>query len=240
MKISNVKILATVISMAITAPSFAANVAKDEVKAKFENLLPFKVSKVTDSPLADFYQIESEKGIFYASNDGKYIFSGSLHKFSDGLMNLTAIRQRELANEQMAVLQGDLILFPAKDEKYRVTVFTDPTCGYCRKFHSEIRQYNELGITIAYAAFPRGGVKSEMATLLRNVWCSDNQAEALTKSKNDIPVVAKACTDPVDKMYHLGESLGISGTPSIILPNGEMLPGYQPPQQLLQTLENAG
>lgn len=240
MKIKKFKIVATAVGIVMAVPSFAANISKDEIKSKFEKLLPFKVNNVADSPLSDFYQLESEKGIFYASHDGKYIFSGSLHHFSEGLMNETALRQRELANSQLGTIKDDLIVFPAKNEKYRVTVFTDPTCGYCRKLHSEIQQYNNLGISIAYAAFPRGGIHSEMDVILKNVWCSDNQADALTKSKNDIPIAPKNCNNPVDKMYQLGEALGINGTPAIILPNGEMIPGYQPANKLLQTLENAG
>jgi len=224
----------------MSAPTIAADLTTTEAKAKFELLLPFKINQVSDSPLAGFYQLESEKGIFYASRDGEYIFSGSLHSFSDGLLNLTAVRQRELANGQMEAIQDELIVFPAKNEKYRVTVFTDPTCGYCRKLHSEIEQYNDLGITIAYAAFPRGGINSEMDKLLKDVWCSKDQNKALSDAKNDIPIAKGSCKTPVDQMYQIGESLGINGTPAIILPNGEMVPGYRPAQQLLQTLENAG
>lgn len=240
MRLANTKILATVLSVVMSAPTLAADLTTTEAKAKFELLLPFKINQVSDSPLAGFYQLESEKGIFYASRDGEYIFSGSLHSFSDGLLNLTAVRQRELANEQMEAIQDELIVFPAKNEKYRVTVFTDPTCGYCRKLHSEIEQYNDLGITIAYAAFPRGGINSEMDKLLKDVWCSKDQNKALSDAKNDIPIAKGSCQTPVDQMYQIGESLGINGTPAIILPNGEMVPGYRPAQQLLQTLENAG
>ncbi|WP_447018477.1 thioredoxin fold domain-containing protein [Shewanella algae] len=218
----------------------AADLTEQQTQSKFENLLPLKVNKVSDSPLSGFYQLESDRGIFYASKDGKFIFSGSLHNFEEGLLNLTALRQRELANQQLAAFADQLIVYPAKQEKYRVTVFTDPTCGYCRKLHSEIAEYNKLGITIAYAAFPRGGVNSEMDKILKDVWCSTNPAEALTKAKNDMALPHRACKNPVDQMYRVGESLGINGTPALIMPNGEMAPGYVPPHQLFQTLENAG
>ncbi|MEH6454706.1 MAG: thioredoxin fold domain-containing protein [Cocleimonas sp.] len=240
MRLTNIKLLATALAAIIATPAIAADLSTTEAKAKFEKLLPFKINHVTDAPIVGFYQLESEKGIFYASRDGEYIFSGSLHRFSDGLLNLTAVRQRDLANEQMKGIQDELIIFPAKDEKYRVTVFTDPTCGYCRKLHSEIDQYNALGITIAYAAFPRGGINSNMDKLLKDVWCSEDRKKALTDSKNDIAIAKGTCETPVDQMYQIGESLGINGTPAIILPNGEMVPGYRPAQQLLQTLENAG
>ena len=36
--------------------------------------------------------------------------------------------------------------------------------------------------------------------------------------------------------YNLGVELGVNGTPAIILPNGLMIPGYRPYQELLQAL----
>lgn len=240
MKLTKIKLLATTLTVFMAAPAISADLSAQQAKVKFESLLPFNIQQISEAPLAGFYQLESEKGIFYASHDGEYIFSGSLHRFSDGLLNLTAMRQRELANDQMKDIQDDLIVFPAKNEKYRVTVFTDPTCGYCRKLHSEIDGYNALGITIAYAAFPRGGINSEMDRLLKDVWCAKDQKQALTDAKNDVTIAKGTCDTPVDEMYSIGESLGINGTPAIILPNGDMVPGYRPPEQLLQTLENAG
>jgi thiol:disulfide interchange protein DsbC len=240
MRLIKITLIASALACFVATPTIAEGLSNQDMAKKFEKLLPFKVNKIVDAPVANFYQLESEKGIFYATRDGEYIFSGSLHNFSDGLLNLTALRQRELASDQMIAIQDELIVFPAKNEKYRVTVFTDPTCGYCRKLHSEIEQYNALGITIAYAAFPRAGINSDMDKILKNVWCSKNQNQAITNAKNDIAVPHATCNNPVDQMYSIGESLGVNGTPAIILPNGDMVPGYRPAQQLLQTLESAG
>ncbi|WP_083700380.1 thioredoxin fold domain-containing protein [Shewanella sp. UCD-KL12] len=235
-----IKTLLTSIFVVTSFSSVAETISTEDVKTKFEKLLPFEVTTVADAPIDGFYQIESEKGIFYASKDGKSIFSGSLHKFEEGLLNLTAVRQKELASTQLNSLHSSLIVYPAKNEKYFVTVFTDPTCGYCRKLHSEMSQYNELGITIAYAAYPRGGVNSQMANTLKNIWCSDNQLQAMDRAKADQSIPSKTCSSPVDKMYNIGSALGINGTPAIFLPNGELVPGYQPAQQLLSTLESKG
>lgn len=235
-----IKTLLAALVIVASSSSIGATITEDEVKTKFESLLPFKVTIVVEAPIVGFYQIESEKGIFYASKDGENIFSGSLHKFEEGLLNLTAIRQKELASAQLESLHSNLIVYPAKNEKYFVTVFTDPTCGYCRKLHNEMSEYNDLGITIAYAAYPRGGVNSEMANTLKNIWCSDNQLEAMDRAKSDLSVPNKSCSNPVDRMYNIGSALGINGTPALFLPNGELIPGYQPAQQLLSTLESQG
>ncbi len=236
--ISTNKILSLALIAATSFPTFAASeMTKEAIKTKFESLLPFSISLVSDAPIEGFYQLESEKGIFYSSRDGEKIFSGSLHEFEEGLLNLTAIRQQELSTGQLAELRDQLIVYKAKNEKHFVTVFTDPTCGYCRKLHSEMKSYNDLGITIAYAAYPRGGNNSQMANTLRNIWCSKDQKDSMNKAKSDIAFQAQNCDSPVSKMYDIGSSLGINGTPALFLPNGEMIAGYQPAAQLLATLE---
>ena len=40
--------------------------------------------------------------------------------------------------------------------------------------------------------------------------------------------------------HQLGQRLGVRGTPSMILENGEMVPGYVPPAQLAQMLDGKG
>src|SRR3546814_1051414 len=49
----------------------------------------------------------------------------------------------------------DRIVFAPKDPKYTVAVFTDVECGFCRKLHSQIDDYNREGIAVQYLAFPR-------------------------------------------------------------------------------------
>ena len=56
------------------------------------------------------------------------------------------------------ILYTQHIYMNCKDEKYKVTVFTDTSCGYCRKLHSQMQGYNDLGITVQYLAFPRSGI----------------------------------------------------------------------------------
>jgi len=43
--------------------------------------------------------------------------------------------------------------------------------------------------------------------------------------------------NPVAEQYALGQSIGLSGTPGIITEKGELLPGYEPPEEMLQELQ---
>ncbi len=78
-------------------------------------------------------------------------------------------------------------MFAPPNPKYTVTVFTDIECGYCRKLHSEIAEYNRQGIAIEYLAFPRMGLGSEDYRNMVSVWCASDRRKALTDAKNGKP-----------------------------------------------------
>ena len=118
-----------------------------------------------------------------------------------------------------------------------MVVLTDIECGYCRKFHSEIAEYNKRGIEIEYLAFPRAGIGSADYKKMVAVWCADDRRKALTDAKDDRKVPQKDCTSPVNMQYAAGLRMGLTGTPMILTPDGEMLGGYLPPAALEQRLE---
>ena len=133
----------------------------------------------------------------------------------------------------------ELISFPSKNELYSVTVFTDVDCGYCRKLHKEIIDYNKLGITINYAAFPRSGIGTETFTKMVGAWCSKNPKESLTNLKDGENLRLNFCdSQPIAKHYTIGQKLGITGTPAIISEDGQLFPGYHSPEDLLDKLKS--
>lgn len=48
-----------------------------------------------------------------------------------------------------------------------------------------------------------------------------------------------SCQSAVDDGYRLGQRFGVQGTPTIVLPSGEMGEGYVPAQQLIQAIKGA-
>jgi len=119
-------------------------------------------------------------------------------------------------------------------------VFTDLDCAYCRHLHSEIAEYNRLGIRVRYLFFPRSGPDSDSWRKAEQVWCSANRNDALTRAKLGEPLSAKACQGtPVAHDYELGRQFNVLGTPAIVLNNGELIPGALPPDVLLERLRSA-
>jgi len=132
--------------------------------------------------------------------------------------------------------RGDRIVFAPANPKYRVTVFTDVECGFCRRLHSQIAEYNRLGIAVEYVAFPRMGLGSEDYRTMVSVWCASDRRKALTDAKNGKPVPRKNCTNPVAIHYDIGQRIGLTGTPLIVTEGGGIISGYLAPRDLLERL----
>ena len=194
---------------------------------------------IAETPVPGMYEVLLGSQILYLSEDGRYAMQGDVIDLEAG-NNLTENRRNDLrADALKKVSESDMIVFPAAgDAKYQVSVFTDIDCGYCRKLHSEISAYNAKGITVRYMAFPRAGIDSESYRKAVSAWCADNPQEALTAAKLGEEIEEKTCPNPVASQYQLGQQMGVRGTPSIVLDNGEMVPGYMPAERLEQTLAN--
>jgi thiol:disulfide interchange protein DsbC len=70
-----------------------------------------------------------------------------------------------------------------------------------------------------------------------SVWCAQDPRKALTDAKNDRPVPARDCKNPVTMEYKLGQRVGLTGTPMVLASDGTMLGGYIPPEQMRAELD---
>ena len=227
-----------VLAEQVTAPfSDATAVTVNPIEAQLTNL-GLKVKAIQDSPVAGLNTVLTDKGVFYVSPDGRYLVQGTMIDVTNR-ENLTESALSGVRKEGIAEYEDSMIVYKAENEKHQVTIFTDITCGYCRKLHRELDDYLNAGITVKYLAFPRGGLSGKGYKDLMNVWCADDAAKALTQAKAGEEIAEiKKCNAPVAEHYQLGQSFGISGTPAIILEDGSIIPGYQPAAALAQVLES--
>jgi len=193
------------------------------------------------TPVAGIFRVKIGSDYVYLTADGQYAFAGSLVDLSTG-ENLTEAKR---SGDRLEALSGfpadDFVLFPAEgEERARVLVFTDTTCPYCRKLHQEVPALRKAGVTIAYIPFPRGGKGSPGEQALRSVWCAEDRPTAfdIAVGQADGKLGTGACpaSAAVDTGYRLGLQVGVSGTPTIVLPSGAALPGYLNAQGLLARL----
>jgi len=216
----------------------------DLLKVKIKAKLGLTVERVETTPVPGIALLITNQGLFYASYNGDYFIQGKVYSL---VSEVTDLAEKSLANirlEGLEKFKDDMIVYKAKEEKYVVTTFTDITCGYCRKMHKQMDDYNDRGITFRYLAYPRSGIKDRTGNYsqgfkdLRSVWCAADPQAAMTNAKNSQKVAYQACDKPIEDQFNFGRQVGVNGTPAMVLSNGMMVPGYQPPEQLEQLLKN--
>lgn len=196
------------------------------------------VTAVKPSPVDGFLEVAVGSEFLYVTNDAKFVFRGDLFE-TGSFVNLTDASRTAARSQYLTSIDpSTTIIFPAENPKYTVTVFTDIDCGYCRKLHRQMAEYNDLGITVRYLFFPRSGPGTSSWAKAEAVWCAESQQDALTKAKNNLPVNSEDCgTTPVAAHYEIVNSLALRGTPAIFTDNGQHIMGYRSPEELLEILQ---
>jgi thiol:disulfide interchange protein DsbC len=196
-----------------------------------------QADSIEPSVVDGMYEVMIGTQLYYVSKDGKYLFNGKLYDI-DKREDLTSPKTQQVkVNAINAAGEENMIIFAPKEYQHTITVFTDIDCGYCRKLHGEIEQYNKLGIRVRYLMFPRAGLGSPSYQKAVSVWCSENRQEALTHTKAGENIEQKECENPVKSQMELGQAVGVNGTPAIFLEDGEMMPGYVPAARLALLLK---
>jgi len=215
--------------------------AASMIRAKLAAVRPdLPLVAVVPAALDGFYAVEFEDGtIFYASEDGNFLFAGDLYEVTETrFVNRSEdVRARRRADTIAGLDTEDMIVFAAEGERKAViNVFTDVDCGFCRRLHLEVPELNRNGVEVRYLSFPRAGVGSASYDKHVWAWCSSDPQTALTRLKNGESVEPSTCTNPVAAQHALSQELGVRGTPAIFLQDGRYLPGYMPAGQLLKEL----
>ncbi|SDY62375.1 thiol:disulfide interchange protein DsbC [Lysobacter sp. yr284] len=225
------------------APKVAAGSADARAVEAVRTLNPkVDIDKVGPAPMPGFREAVVGGQVVYVSDDGRYLF---LPGSGGALFDTKA--KRNVMEDTLAGMRRDLlktipaserIVFAPPNPKHTVTIFTDVECGYCRKLHSEIAEYNRQGIAVEYLAFPRMGIGSEDYKKMVSVWCAADRRKALTEAKSDHGAVSsKQCKNTVEQQYEVGQRAGLTGTPMILNVDGVQLGGYVPPAQLREALD---
>jgi len=207
------------------------------VAEEFKELQPDHVSP---SPIEGWYTVRKGAIVGYISADGRYLLQGDLIDLDENI-NLSDATRNDARLEVLAdIEEDDAIVFSPASPKYTVNVFTDVDCTYCRRLHSQIEEYMALGIEIRYFLYPRNGPASKAWNTSEEVWCSRDRKHALTLAKLDrsFPTSTDCDASMVSEHYVMGQHVGLSGTPAILFEDGELVPGYMPPQQLKARLES--
>jgi len=211
-----------------------------EVRAILQKQFPeLPALNITPSPVAGLYLATAGAQVFYVSKEGRYIVSGEMIDLQQSQKNLTENARKTARLDALKTVNNDeMIIFSPQKPQYTITVFTDVDCGYCKKLQSEMDDINARGIAVRYVAFPRTGPNTPTFDKMLKIWCAKDKKLALRQATQNQALSNTTCTsDVLLKQFELGMRMGISGTPSIVFEDGTLLPGYLPPEKLLDAVK---
>lgn len=170
----------------------------------------------------------------------QYLISGTVIKIADK-QDIT--RERFTALNRIDVAQiplDDALVVGDPNAKNKIIVFDDPECPYCKKLQDEMHKVISSRPDIAFfiKMFP---LKSHPKAYdkAKAIVCKKSLA-MLEDSLNGKELPAPTCeTDQVDKSIELGQRIGVRSTPTLIHPDGRIIPGYKPADKIIELLETA-
>ncbi len=130
-----------------------------------------------------------------------------------------------------------MIVYKAPQEKHVITVFTDITCGYCHKLHEQWQTITRWGSPCVILLSLRRGLDSDAEKEMKAIWCAKDKNKAF----DDVMAGKKRRTSQLRRGYcrplRTWRPAGVSGTPAVVLSNGTLVPGYQPPKEMKEFLD---
>lgn len=207
------------------------------------------VTKVQGAPSKGLWEVtikaadkegHQKDGVVYIDYSKGNVILGNILKLKTR-ENMTEKRMGEIKKfDYKSIPLKNAILLGNKKAKYKIIVFTDPDCPFCQKLHGELKQVVAERDDIAFyiLMFPLTEIHPGSYKKAVSIMCTkslkllDDAAE-----KKEIPE-ENCSTKAVDDNIKLANKLGITGTPTVILPNGRQYRGNMKTEELINAIEN--
>ncbi|MBA2721487.1 MAG: DsbC family protein [Methylibium sp.] len=194
-----------------------------------------KIDEVNKAPVAGLFEVLIGTEVFYTDAEGAYLIRGEI---------LDLKNKRNLTEERIAKLTAiDFDSLPLKDAvvwktgsgKRRIAVFSDPNCGYCKRFEKELTGMKD--VTVYTFLIPiLGGDSPDKA---KAIWCAKDSTAAYRNwmlEGTTPPRPLGDCATPIERNIELSRKHRVSGTPAIVFEDGVRVPGMLTADQLEKQL----
>ncbi len=183
-------------------------------------------------------QKDGKKGILYLDFSKRYLIVGQIIELKSS-KNITQERFLELNKVDVSRIPlDDSIVMGSKSAKHKVFVFTDPDCPFCAKFHKELQKVIEKRKDIAFyiKLFPLPNHK-DAYWKSKSIQCNKSLKLLEENFEGKAPPQPSCETSAIEKNISLGREIGVNSTPTIILPDGRLIPGAIPADKLIELIE---
>lgn len=201
-----------------------------------------KVSSVKFSEVGGLWEVDVEnkgkKFPLYLDFSKQFLINGQVIKIATR-ENLTRKRLQELNIVDVASIPiDDAVVVGNPNAKTRIIVFDDPECPYCIKLHKEIKKVVKKDSSIAFfiKMFPLK-IHPNAYDKAKAIVC-EKSLKLLEDSFDGKKLPKPSCkTDILERNMALAYKLKIRSTPTMILPDGRVMPGYKKAEDILKLLK---
>jgi len=232
--LSGCKMLKYLLLLLVTVTCFNARADEAEVKKILKKNYPQigNVEQVYKAPFLGLYEVVVDQQLFYTDAKAEYLIIGSIYDLKKG-HNLTEKRSRELFAIDFKSLPFDIALKRVKGNGKRVMAYvTDPNCFYCKKLEHELKKIDNVTLyRFLYPLLPGSDEK------VRNIMCSKDPNKTFEDwMLNGVVPAEGSCKTKTEKVIAFSKKMRVNGTPSLIFPDGVLVPGYLPTADLEKAL----
>lgn len=205
------------------------------------------VTSVKQAPVKGFFELlverDAQKGVIYLDYSKKYLMQGLIFNLDKlepvSAHKLEPPKQKTSLDVKSIPTKNAVIMGNAKAEK-KLYVFTDPDCPYCQKGHVELKKLAEIApdVAIYIMLFPlpmhpgafdkaRTVVETQDLALLDKVF----EGKSVPKPTKESSKAA------IEEIVKFANANGISGTPTMVLPDGKIEVGMRDAETLKGMLD---
>ncbi len=227
-----------VVSIAAFAAATTVFADAGDVEKRLKEQYPAtKITAVRETPVQGVYEVAMGRNVAYTDASGRYMIFGHLYDMREQ-KDLTAQRLDEINKIDVSALPlADAIKTVKGDGSRKLYVFSDPDCPFCQRLERETMPKLD-NVTIYTFLYPLEELHPDAKRKAETIWCAKDRAKAWDDfmKSGKLPDQVTRCDNPVERNIRLGGSLGINGTPTIIMGDGEMVPGFVPASELERRL----
>ncbi len=203
-----------------------------------------KIAGIQMSPVKGLWEVTLDdmgtKRIFYTDFSKKFFIAGPIVAFDNGANKSQESINTIQTNRKVDVSGipvGNALVLGVRSAHKKVIVFTDPDCPFCAKLDKEMRKVVEQRKDIAFyikllplPAHKDSYWKANAIECKKSLKMMENNFEGRPISKDNCG------TKEIDDNIKLAQSLGILGTPTLVLPDGTVHEGTLPADKLIQLI----
>ena len=207
------------------------------------------VTSVKPSPAKGIFELlverDGQKGVIFMDYGKKHLIQGvvvDLEKLEQVIAHKSELpqpKQIKSVDVKTIPVANAMVMGNPKGSK-RLYVFTDPDCPYCQKGHAELKKLAKIApdVAIHVMLFPlpmHPAAYDKSRTILETK--SQDLLDKAFEGK-DVPQPTKESSKKaIDEIIKFANANGISGTPTMIMPDGTIQVGMRDAEALKKMLE---